>query len=43
LVYQIDECRKRLLWVDQERKVKTLLRSFHYVLDRFHIMGHMST
>jgi transposase len=75
LVYQIDEYCKRLLWVGQERKVKTLLRFFHWfgrgrsqgleficsdmwkpylkviakkaaqamhVLDRFHIMGHMS-
>jgi transposase len=75
LVYQIDEYCKRPLWVRQERKVKTLLRFFHWfgrersqgrefvcsdmwkpylkviakkaaqamhVLDRFHIMGHMS-
>jgi transposase len=28
LVYQIDEHRKRLLWIGQHRKVKTLLRFF---------------
>jgi transposase len=75
LVYQIDEGCKRLLWIGQERKVKTLLRFFRWfgkgrsqalrfvcsdmwknylrvvakkasqaihVLDRFHIMSHMS-
>jgi transposase len=75
LVYQIDEGRKRLLWIGQHRKVKTLLRFFRWfgknrsadlqfictdmwkpylkviakkagqavhVLDRFHIMSHMS-
>jgi len=75
LVYQIDEARKRLLWVGQDRKVKTLLRFFRWlgkqrssclrficsdmwkpylrvvakkagqaihVLDRFHIMSHLS-
>ncbi|NIO10773.1 MAG: ISL3 family transposase [Deltaproteobacteria bacterium] len=30
LVYQIDEHRKRLLWVGQHRKVKTLLRFFRW-------------
>ena len=75
LVYQIDEHRKRLLWIGQHRKVKTLLRFFFWfgkqrssaleficsdmwkpylrviakkasqavhILDRFHIMSHMS-
>lgn len=75
LVYQIDEHRKRLLWVGEARRVKTLLRFFRWfgkerssglkyvcsdmwkpylrvvakkaqeaihILDRFHIMGHMS-
>jgi transposase len=75
LVYQIDEGCKRLLWIGQDRKVKTLLRFFRWlgkersttlqficsdmwkpylrviakkagqaihVLDRFHIMSHMS-
>ena len=75
LVYQIDESCKRLLWIGQDRKVKTLLRFFHWfgeersqalhflcsdmwkpylrviakkagqaihVLDRFHIMAHLS-
>jgi transposase len=75
LVYQIDQSCKRLLWIGRERKVKTLLRFFHWlgkprsqalrficsdmwqpylrvvakkagqaihVLDRFHIMSHMS-
>jgi transposase len=75
LVYQIDEGRRRLLWVGEHRKVKTLLRFFHWfgkersaalkficsdmwkpylkvvakkahkaihVLDRFHIMSHLS-
>jgi transposase len=75
VVYQIDEARKRLLWVGQDRKVKTLLRFFRWlgkqrsgclrficsdmwkpylrvvakkagqaihVLDRFHIMSHLS-
>jgi transposase len=28
LVYQIDEHRKRLLWIGQQRKIKTLLRFF---------------
>lgn len=31
LVYQIDEGRKRLLWVGDRRKVKTLLRFFHWL------------
>jgi len=30
VVYQIDEHRKRLLWVGQHRKVKTLLRFFRW-------------
>jgi transposase len=30
LVYQIDAGRKRLLWIGQHRKVKTLLRFFHW-------------
>jgi transposase len=30
LVYQIDEHRKRLLWVGQHRKIKTLLRFFRW-------------
>ena len=30
LVYQIDEACRRLLWVGQERKAKTLLRFFHW-------------
>ncbi len=75
LVYQIDEQCKRLLWIGQDRKVKTLLRFFRWfgkqrssalrficsdlwkpylrviakkasgavnILDRFHIMSHMS-
>jgi transposase len=75
LVYQIDVGARRLLWVGQDRKVKTLLRFFRafgrercarlrfvcsdmwkpylkviakkaseaiHVLDRFHIMTHMS-
>ena len=75
LVYQIDEGCKRLLWIGQERKVKTLLGFFRWfgkvrsqslrficsdmwkpylrvvakkagqathVLDRFHIMSHLS-
>ena len=75
LVYQIDSHCKRLLWIGQDRKIKTLLRFFrwfgkershalHYicsdmwraylkviakkagqavhVLDRFHIMTHLS-
>ncbi len=75
LVYQIDEHCKRLLWIGQNRKVKTLLRFFLWfgkqrssaleficsdmwkpylrviakkasqavhVLDRFHIVSHMS-
>ena len=75
LVYQIDSDCKRLLWIGQDRKIKTLLRFFrwfgkersqalHYicsdmwraylkviakkaaqavhVLDRFHIMTHLS-
>jgi transposase len=75
LVYQIDSTRKRLLWIGQDRKVKTLLGFFRWlgtprtlnlrficsdmwkpylqvvakkasraihVLDRFHIMSHMS-
>ena len=75
LVYQIDETRRRLLWVGEHRKVKTLLRFFRWfgkargaalkficsdmwkpylkvvakkasqaihVLDRFHIMSHLS-
>ena len=75
LVYQIDEHCKRLLWIGQHRKVKTLLRFFLWfgkqrssaleficsdmwkpylrviakkasqavhILDRFHIMSHMS-
>jgi len=75
LVYQIDEGCKRLLWIGQDRRVKTLLRFFRWlgkqrsatlrficsdmwkpylrviakkagqaihVLDRFHIMSHMS-
>ena len=75
VVYQIDEHRKRLLWIGQHRKVKTLLRFFLWfgkqrssaleficsdmwkpylrviakkasqavhILDRFHIMSHMS-
>ena len=75
LVYQIDEGRRRLLWVGEHRKVKTLLRFFRWfgkergaalkficsdmwkpylkvvakkahkaihVLDRFHIMSHLS-
>lgn len=75
VVYQIDRGARRLLWVGQDRKVKTLLRFFRsfgpersaqlqficsdmwkpylqviarkasqavHVLDRFHIMAHMS-
>ncbi len=75
LVYQIDEERRRLLWVGEHRRVKTLLRFFRWfgkersvqlrfvcsdmwkpylkvlkkkassavhVLDRFHIMTHLS-
>ena len=75
LVYQIDEGRRRLLWVGEHRKIKTLLRFFRWfgkertaklrficsdmwkpylrvvakkagnaihVLDRFHIMSHLS-
>jgi transposase len=75
LVYQLDEGRKRLLWIGRERKVKTLLGFFRWlgkarsqslrficsdmwkpylkvvakkagraihVLDRFHIMSHLS-
>jgi len=75
LVYQLDAGRKRLLWIGQDRKVKTLLRFFRWlgkdrsaalrfvcsdmwkpylrvvakkaghalhILDRFHIMSHMS-
>lgn len=75
LVYQIEEPCKRLLWLGQERRIKTLLRFFRglgkkrcaalkfvcsdmwkpylkvvakkagqalHVLDRFHIMAHMS-
>ena len=75
LVYQIDEGRKRLLWIGRERKLKTLLGFFRWfgklrsqslrficsdmwkpylrvvakkasqaihVLDRFHIMSHLS-
>lgn len=75
VVYQIDESCKRLLWVGEERKAKTLLRFFRWlgkerakrlrficsdlwkpylkvikkkaseavhVLDRFHIMAHLS-
>lgn len=30
LVYQIDSCSKRLLWVGEERKAKTLLRFFRW-------------
>ncbi len=30
LVYQIDEGRRRLLWIGQERRVKTLLRFFRW-------------
>jgi transposase len=30
LVYQIDTACKRLLWIGQERRVKTLLRFFHW-------------
>jgi transposase len=30
MVYQIDEGRKRLLWIGQERTIKTLLRFFHF-------------
>jgi transposase len=30
LVYQIDEDRKRLLWIGQNRKIKTLLRFFRW-------------
>jgi transposase len=30
MVYQIDEGRKRLLWIGQERIIKTLLRFFHF-------------
>ena len=29
VVYQIDECCRRLLWIGKERKAKTLLRFFH--------------
>lgn len=76
LVYQIDEGRRRLLWVGEHRRVKTLLGFFRWfgkdrsarlryvcsdmwrpylrvlrkkaasavhVLDRFHIMAHLST
>ena len=75
VVYQINEGVKRLLWVGENRNVKTLLRFFHWfgaersarlafvcsdmwkpylkvikkkaggaihILDRFHIMSHMS-
>jgi len=75
LVYQIDTHCRRLLWIGQDRKIKTLLRFFRsfgkarcaklryicsdmwkpylrviakkanqaiHVLDRFHIMSHMS-
>lgn len=75
VVYQLDEGRKRLLWIGPDRKAKTLLRFFRFlgnqrtaalqfvcsdmwrayirviakkapqavhVLDRFHIMQHMS-
>ena len=75
LVYQIDEGHRRLLWVGEHRKIKTLLRFFRWfgkertgalrficsdmwkpyltvvakkadkaihVLDRFHIMSHLS-
>jgi transposase len=75
LVYQIDTGCKRLLWIGQDRKVKTLLHFFHWfgpersralrylcsdlwkpylrviakkagqalhVLDRFHIVAHLS-
>jgi transposase len=75
LVYQIDTGRRRLLWIGQDRKLKTLLRFFRFfgkersatlryicsdmwkpylrvvakkanqaihVLDRFHIMSHLS-
>ena len=31
LVYQIDPHRKRLLWIGQERKIKTLLGFFHWL------------
>lgn len=31
LVYQIDEHRRRLLWVGKERKAKTLLRFFYWL------------
>ena len=31
LVYQIDERRRRLLWVGKERKAKTLLRFFYWL------------
>jgi transposase len=30
LVYQIDEGRRRLLWIGQERRIKTLLRFFRW-------------
>jgi transposase len=75
LVYQIDEARRRLLWIGEHREAKTLLRFFRWfgeerttklefvcsdmwagylkvlakkakgavhVLDRFHIMSHLS-
>jgi len=75
LVYQLDEGRRRLLWIGRERKAKTLLGFFRWfgkarsrairfvcsdmwrpylsvvakkagaaihVLDRFHVMSHMS-
>jgi transposase len=31
LVYQLDEPRKRLLWIGRDRKAKTLLRFFHWL------------
>jgi transposase len=30
VVYQVDPARKRLLWIGKERRVKTLLRFFHW-------------
>ena len=75
LVYQIDEARRRLLWIGEDREAETLLRFFRWfgeersaklkfvcsdmwaaylkvlaekaksavhVLDRFHIMSHLS-
>lgn len=75
LVYQIDEGRRRLLWIGEHRQVKTMLRFFRWlgpegrarlrfvcsdmwrpyvdviarrargainILDRFHIMAHLS-